>query len=72
MRTMLVSRSLCTVVVVVLDLDVHLYDVDLCRCMSQSSNKIARRELMFKKSSMVMLLHCSASSRCSDWMAVVL
>ena len=24
------NRSLCTVVVVVLDLDVHLYDVDLC------------------------------------------
>ena len=30
MRTMLVNKSLCTVVVVVLDLDVHLYDVDLC------------------------------------------
>ena len=30
MRTMLVNRSLCTVVVVVLDLDVHPYDVDLC------------------------------------------
>ena len=24
------NKSLCTVVVVVLDLDVHLYDVDLC------------------------------------------
>ena len=30
MRTMLVNRPLCTLVVVVLDPDVHLYGVDLC------------------------------------------